>query len=370
MPIKFIREFIRLEAASGIVLFGVAVLALIIDNSPFAHYYQTIFNIMFLGKSLLHWINEGLMAFFFLLVGLEIKREMIVGELNSLSKISLPVIAALGGMAIPAIIYVLINWHDSVALRGWAIPTATDIAFALGVLSLLRSRISLPLKIFLMALAIFDDIGAVIIIALFYSGKTSLMFLSFSLLCWLILFLCNRMGVKKLSPYILLGIVLWFCMSKSGVHAAISGVLLAFTIPLQSTNKLEQLLHPWVVFLILPLFGFANAGISFAGITFKTWLNPIPLGIALGLILGKQMGVFGAVWLAVKFKIAKIPKDSDWLSIYGIALICGIGFTMSLFIGSLAFNNFGSDYIRWVRLGVLSGSLISGTLGYLLLRFR
>lgn len=365
---KFIREFIRLEAASGILLFAVAVLALIVDNSPLSHYYQAIFNITIFSKSLLQWINEGLMTLFFLLVGLEIKREMLVGELNSFSKVCLPAIAAFGGMVAPAIIYIIINWHNPRALRGWAIPTATDIAFALGVLSLLRSRIPLSLKMFLMALAIFDDIGAIVIIAIFYSGKIFLVFLGFAGLCFLILLLFNRWGVKKLSPYIFLGIILWFCMLKSEVHAAISGVVLAFVMPLDS-KKLESRLHPWVLFLVLPLFGFANAGVSFAGIHFKTWLNSIPLGIALGLIIGKQLGVFSATWLAVKFKLANRPKDSDWLSIYGIAVVCGIGFTMSLFIGSLAFSKFAGDYMQWVRLGVLSGSLISGIFGYLLLRF-
>jgi len=385
LPIKVIREFIRLESAGGILLFGAAVLALIVSNSPFAHYYNHILDLRLgihlgafqLDKPLILWINDGFMAVFFLLVGLEIKREIIAGELSSLAQTALPGIAAIGGMLVPALIYVVASHEDLIALHGWAIPTATDIAFALGILTLLGSRIPPALKVFLTALAIFDDIGAIVIIAIFYSKKISLLSLSLALACIFILFILNRARVKRISPYIIVGVIMWVCVLKSGVHATLAGVVLAFMIPMYGHNPkqpsplkhLEHKLHPWVAFLILPVFSFANAGVSFHGFGLNTFLNPVTLGIVLGLFLGKQIGVFGATWLAIKMKWAKMPTGGNWRNLYGIAVLCGVGFTMSLFIGSLAFNEVGTQYDMLVRCGVIGGSLASGLLGYLFLRF-
>lgn len=384
MPIKTIREFIKFEASGGIILFAAAVLALIFDNSPLRHYYEGFFDLplgfhmgpLHLAKPLVLWINEGLMAIFFLLVGLEIKREIFEGELNSLSKVSLPAIAAIGGMAAPALVYVLFNHANAAAMHGWAIPTATDIAFALGILTLLGPRVPLTMKVFLTALAIFDDIGAIVIIAIFYTAKISLLSLGFASICLLLLFILNRAGVKRYTPYIIVGVLLWLAVMQSGVHATLAGVALAFAIPLKGNGskvsplrKLEHGLHPWVAFGVLPIFAFANAGISFAGLHWQHLFTAIPLGIILGLFIGKQIGVFGATLLSIKCGLCKKPRGSSWLGIYGISLIAGVGFTMSLFIGMLAFDEVGTSYAPLVRFGVLSGSLLSGALGYLLLRF-
>lgn len=381
MRFKAIREFIKLESSSGIILLSAAIIALVLDNSPFNHFYQNFiaapFIIRFgdfsLAKPLLMWINDGLMAIFFLLVGLEIKREILIGELSSVHKMALPSIAAVGGMVVPAIIYYLFNGNNHEYMSGWAIPTATDIAFALGILALLGSKVPSSLKIFLTALAILDDIGAIVIIALFYTSDLSVLSLGLAALCLLALFLLNRFKVTKLSPYCVIGLILWVCILKSGVHATLAGVALAFAIPLDNPKKpeqsplrrLEHTLHPWVAFLVLPLFAFANAGVNFEGMSLHTFLHPIPLGIIFGLFVGKQIGILGICWLAVKSKLAKLPDSLRWRHIYGAALICGIGFTMSLFIGTLAFDEtINIDYARLVRLGVFVGSILSGVCGY------
>lgn len=381
--IKTIQEFIKLESAGGIILFIMAILAVIIDNSGFQSLYTEMQNLPFsiqigsigLEKPLILWVNDGLMAIFFFLVGLEIKREVLAGELNSLAKLALPGIAAIGGMVVPALIYVWFNYHEGVNLRGWAIPTATDIAFALGLLAVLGSRVPVSLKVFLTALAILDDLAAIVIIAIFYTHSMSVMSLTLAAICLVILFLLNFSGVKIVSPYVIVGIILWICVLKSGVHATLAGVALAMAIPLKDKKdphnsplrQVEHALHPWVAFAILPIFAFFNAGVSFAGIRLHTFVDPLPLGIALALFLGKQLGVFGASWLAVKAGIAKLPHGTNWLWIYGIAVVCGIGFTMSLFIGTLAFNEVDTNYAVMVRLGVIVGSLASGILGYAVL---
>ncbi len=378
-----INRFIKLESSGGILLVIFAILALILANSPLSSYYtyffQAVFTISFdgvgLSKPLVLWINDGLMAIFFLLVGLEIKREFLEGELNTKEKALLPGIAAFGGMAAPALVYAVLNWGDSIAMRGWAIPTATDIAFALGVLSLLGKRVPSSLKVFLTALAILDDLGAILIIALFYTSDLSLLSIGLATLCLAILILFNHIGIVRFTPYALVGAVMWVCVLKSGVHATLAGVAIAWTYPLRDKRKvghspgkvLEDTLHPWVAFLILPLFAFANAGVPFAGMTLKTLIEPIPLGIILGLFLGKQIGIFGASWVAVKLGLTRLPESSNWRAIYGVSLLCGIGFTMSLFIGSLAFAGFGDYYSAILRLGVLVGSVLSGVLGYLIL---
>ena len=383
---RVIQNFMQLEASGGIALFFMAVLALIIDNSPASIYYHQFFSTTIslqwddhaLTKPVLLWINDGFMVIFFLLVGLEIKRELFEGELNSVAKALLPAIAAAGGMMVPALIYVAFNAGDSEALRGWAIPTATDIAFSLGILSLLGSRIPPSLKIFLMALAIFDDIGAVIVIAIFYTHDISLLSLSLAIVLMGVLLLMNRLRVTSYLPYFIVGIILWVCVLKSGVHATLTGIALAFAIPLRDRVRPNHLpaaeliksLHPWVAFAILPIFAFANAGISFKGFTFQHFLGPISMGIALGLLIGKQVGIGGAAWLAIKSKIARLPAGASLAGVYGVALLGGVGFTMSLFVGTLAFE-YGeavSLHAAMVRSGVLTGSLLSGILGYLLLR--
>lgn len=388
LPIKAIRKFIKLESSGGIVLFAMTLIALLISNSPFSINYQQLFDTT-LGlkiadfkfeKSISWWINDTLMLFFFLMVCLEIKWEMVKGELNSFSSMMLPLIAALGGMSLPAIIYMLINWQNPAVHSGWAIPTATDIAFSLGILSLLGSRVPLTLKLFLSAVAIFDDLGAIVIIAFFYTNTLSFPALLLAFFCLLLLFALNRTNVTKISPYLIVGFFLWLCLLNSGIHPTLAGVATAFAIPVHRTdlNKpyptqyLSGKLHPWVVFLILPLFAFANAGISFSsGLTANDLINPLALGIAAGLFIGKQIGIFGATFLAIKFKLCKLPKDIRWSNLYGISLICGIGFTMSLFIGSLAFNGMNQDtYEALVRWGVMLGSFTSGVLGYLFLYFN
>jgi NhaA family Na+:H+ antiporter len=383
---RVINQFINLEASSGFFLFILAVLALIIDNSPLRNYYHqffdTIVSIQFgqyaLSKPVLLWINDGFMTLFFLLVGLEIKRELFEGELNSISKALLPAVAAVGGMVAPAIIYWIFNFHNPDALKGWAIPTATDIAFSLGILSLLGKRIPPALKIFLMALAIFDDIGAVIIIAIFYTATISLWSLMLALLLMLVLLLLNRFRITNYLPYFIVGAVLWVCVLKSGVHATLSGIILALAIPLRDPNRpnylpaggLIKALHPWVAFGILPIFAFANAGVSFLGLSWKHFVGPISLGIALGLFVGKQLGIGFSTWLAIKTNFAKAPAGTGMNGIYGVALLGGVGFTMSLFLGTLAFEagNDSSLHGAMVRTGVIIGSLLSGIVGYFWLR--
>ena len=385
MVLKVLKEFFRFEAASGVLLLVATVLAMVVENSPARIYYDGLLGVPVevrvgefeIAKPLLLWINDGLMAIFFFLIGLELKRESLSGELSDLSQVVLPVIAAVGGIAVPAVIYSYINWGDPVALKGWAIPSATDIAFALGVLALLGSRIPTSLKLFVMTLAIIDDLGAIIIIALFYTADLSVQSLILALSAVFALFIMNRKGVLGLTPYLLVGLVLWVAVLKSGVHATLAGVVVAFFIPFRclpgesktQLEKLEHDLHPAVAFGILPLFAFANTGIPFGDLSVDMLLHPVPLGIALGLFIGKQVGVFGFSWLAIKLGLAKMPSGVSMMQLYGAALLCGIGFTMSLFIGSLAFEQGGPDYQVDDRLGILLGSLISGVLGYLVLRY-
>lgn len=384
MPIRSFREFIKLESSGGVVLFCAAVLALIIDNTSlhaqYAALFHTLISIKFgafeLTKPLVLWINDGFMAVFFLLVGLEIKREIIEGELRTMSMALLPAIAALGGMVVPALFYVLCTYHDPVAIHGWAIPMATDIAFSLGILALLGKRIPLQLKVFLTALAIFDDLGAIIVIAIFYTSNISLVMLLVAIILILILYILNRYNVTSYTPYILVGIVLWVCVLKSGVHATLAGIVVAFAIPMRNkkaptvspVRKLEHKLHPWVAFGVLPIFAFANAGVSFRGLDASHLISAIPLGIAGGLFLGKQLGIWGGSMLAVRLRLAKLPKKVTGLGVYGLSLLAGVGFTMSLFIGGLAFDESNAEFAAYVRFGVLVGSALSGIVGYLILR--
>jgi Na+:H+ antiporter, NhaA family len=369
--------FLKSEAAGGVLLMISAALALIIANSPVAPLYFATLGSYVAGLSILHWINDALMAVFFLLVGLEIKRELLEGQLSTWSRRALPGIAALGGMVVPALIFLALTRGDAVAMRGWAIPAATDIAFALGVLALLGSRVPVSLKIFLTALAILDDLGAVIIIALFYTKGLSLPMLGLAGACIVGLIVLNRLHVTKLWAYLGLGALLWFFVLKSGVHATLAGVALALTIPIgdgsdsdepehSPLHTLEHWLHPYVAFLIVPIFGFANAGVSFTGMTPASALAPVPLGIALGLFLGKQIGVFGFSWLAIRAGLAAMPAQANTLQLYGVALLCGIGFTMSLFIGALAFDS--PELGKATKIGVLLGSIASAVLGALVLR--
>jgi NhaA family Na+:H+ antiporter len=380
----FIAKFLQMESASGIILMAATVIALLCANSPLRSFYGLFLETpvavkigaLEIAKPLLLWINDGLMAVFFFLVGLELKRELIEGALSDKRNIILPGLGAIGGMAAPALIYVLFNRGDSAAMAGWAIPAATDIAFALGVLSLLGSRVPVSLKIFLTSLAIFDDIGAIVIIALFYTAKISMIALLVVGGCLLILLFLNRRRVESKSLYLLLGLIMWVAMLKSGVHATLAGVALAMFIPIRSRldpkssplKELEHDLHPVVAFFILPVFAFSNAGIGLDGVGVAQLVHGVPLGIALGLFLGKQLGIFGICWLAIKFKWTRLPEGMSTLSLYGTAALCGIGFTMSLFIGSLAFEQSGVNLLFDERLGILSGSLAAGVLGYLVLR--
>lgn len=373
-----LHAFFESGAAAGVLLVFAALNALTIANSPLGAIYFKVLELKIAGLSLQHWINDGLMAIFFLIVGLEIKREFIEGQLATWTRRALPAIAALGGMIAPALIYMLIIRGDAGAVRGWAIPTATDIAFALGVLALLGSRVPVTLKIFLTALAILDDLGAILIIALFYSGELSLAMLGGAAACLAVLTLLNLRNVKSLWPYLLIGAVLWVFVLKSGIHATLAGVALALTIPLggygtesdepehSPLHKLEHWLHPYVSYLIVPIFGFANAGVSIANMTPALLLTPVPLGIMLGLFLGKQIGVFGFAWLAVKLGLGTMPARASWAQLYGISLLCGIGFTMSLFIGALAFEENAALHSA-TKIGVLAGSAISAVLGYVVL---
>ncbi|EHK67370.1 Na+/H+ antiporter NhaA [Achromobacter arsenitoxydans] len=382
---SFLNAFLQSEALGGYVLMLAAAAALVVANSPAAPVYFDVLGAklgfqagpVLLKETVLHWINDGLMAVFFLLVGLEIKREVLDGQLRGAARIVLPGIAALGGMAVPAVIYVLVNLGSPDTLRGWAIPAATDIAFALGILALLGSRVPTSLKIFLTALAILDDLGAIVIIALFYTSDLNLFALGMAGALLACLFCLNRAGVLRLAPYLLLGVVLWYFVLKSGVHATLAGVALALVIPLRPQNQggahahsplhaLEHALHKPVALLIVPIFGFANAGVSFAGMGLASLAQPVPMGVALGLFLGKQLGVFGFAWLAIKAGIASLPRHATYTQLYGVALLCGIGFTMSLFIGALAFTDAAA--IDATKIGVLTGSLASAVVGFALLR--
>ncbi len=376
-PRSALREFIDSESAGGLVLMAAAALALFVANSPLAGPYFAALHQPLAGLDLLHWINDGLMAVFFLFVGLEIKREMLDGQLSTWSRRALPGIAAAGGMIAPALIYLAFNLDDPIAMRGWAIPAATDIAFALGVISLLGSRVPASLKVFLAALAIIDDLGAVVIIAFFYTAEVSWWALGAAALILGGLLALNRLRVTRLGPYLVLGAALWLFFLQSGVHATLAGVILALTIPLRATparpestesplHRLEHGLAPWVAFLVVPVFGFANAGVSLAGADLPGVLGPVPLGVAAGLFFGKQVGVFGFSWLAIKAGLADLPANASWLQLYGVALLCGIGFTMSLFIGLLAFT--GPELQDAVKIGVLGGSLLAGVLGWIVLR--
>ena len=375
------RWFFKLEAAGGLLLLISAVIALVISNSTYSQvYFETLNEYVFIGinnfglkLSILHWINDALMAIFFFFVTLEIKREFIQGELSNIKQASLPIIGAVGGMVVPALIYILINLDTPETLNGWAIPSATDIAFSIGILSLLGSRVPISLKVFLTALAIIDDLGAILIIAFFYTGDLKIYFLGLIILTFIFLLLLNKFNIKKTLPYLILGLFLWFFTYKSGIHATIAGVLLAACIPHRKKEhdfsllaKLEHSISPYVVYFIMPLFAFANAGVSLDGISFGSFLKPVPLGILLGLFVGKQLGVFVFSYISIKLKIAQMPNNSNWLSLYGVGILTGIGFTMSLFVGNLAFVN-DIQYIDGVKIGVLSGSLLSTLFGYFLL---
>ncbi len=363
-------------SAGGIVLIIASAAAIAVANSSLVEIYRWLLHYSIAGLSLELWVNDALMAIFFLLVGLEIKRELLIGQLATWGQRALPGLAALGGMAVPALIYLGFNLSNGETIAGWAIPSATDIAFALGVLALLGSRVPISLKIFLSALAVLDDMGAVIIIALFYTGGISAAMLAAAAGIVVLLMVMNRMGVKRLTPYLLAGALLWFFMLQSGVHATIAGILLALFIPLKGKDeqqdapldKLEHALSPWVTFLILPLFGFANAGVSLSGLTMDDLLSPVPVGVALGLFIGKQIGVFGMALLAIKTGLAPRPHGSSWSQIYGVSVLCGIGFTMSLFIGNLAFAR-SPLLVDEVKIGVLAGSIVAALVGMLILRF-
>ena len=376
---KPFKWFFKLEAASGLVLLVAAIIALIISNSNFSDmYFSTLEQYIFVGiknfgikLSILHWINDLLMAVFFFFVTLEIKREFVEGELSNMKKALLPIIGAIGGMVVPAIFYISINLGNPETLNGWAIPSATDIAFSLGILSLLGSRVPISLKIFLTALAIIDDLGAILIIAFFYTGELSVSYLSLIFISYLFLLLLNKFNIQKFLPYLIIGICMWFFTYKSGIHATIAGVLLATTIPhkiqdFSLLTKIEHAISPYVAFIIMPVFAFANAGVSLEGLTFSSLMLPVPLGILLGLFVGKQVGVMLVSFLAVKLKIAQMPANSNWLSLYGVSILTGIGFTMSLFVGNLAFVE-NTQYIDGVKIGVLAGSLLSTVFGYLIL---
>jgi NhaA family Na+:H+ antiporter len=375
--ISLMRRFFDSEASGGMILMGVTVIALVIANSPLADAYFAVLKTYVLGLSVLHWINDALMAVFFLLVGLEIKREMLDGQLSTWPRRILPGIAALGGMVVPALIYLAITWNEPQLHHGWAIPTATDIAFALGVLAVLGSRVPTSLKIFLTALAILDDLGAIIIIALFYTSDLSLVMLGAAALCLVVLIAFNRFNVTALLPYLAVGAVLWFFVLKSGIHATLAGVALALTIPLHANPKktraedaplhrLEHALHGWIAYAIIPIFGLANAGVSLSGLSIDTIMSPLPLGIAMGLFIGKQIGVYAFSYAAIHLGFADVPAGATRAQCYGVALLCGIGFTMSLFIGALAFPD-QPELGDATKIGVLMGSLLSALAGYLVL---
>ena len=383
---KIVKDFFHKESSVGIILIVVTILALILQNSQFSQNYNNFLHIpmmikfsdLEISKPLILWVNDGLMAIFFFLIGLEVKREVLQGHLSSIKEVTLPTIAALGGMIVPAVIFYLLNHNDTFFIKGWAIPTATDIAFALGILSLLGKRVPVSLKIFLMALAIIDDLGAIIIIALFYTTKLSTLSITIASIALVLLYIVNRLNISKRSPYILLGIILWVSVLKSGVHATLAGVALAFMIPLNVKNEdgkeinmageFEKELHSFVSFFVLPLFAFVNAGVDLSNIKMENLLSSVPMGIFLGLFIGKQLGVFGFSYLAIKFKLASLPKDSNFLNLYGVSILTGIGFTMSLFVDSLAYND--TDIFNYTdKLAILLGSFLSAIVGYLLLKF-
>ena len=378
---KPFKWFFKLEAASGLILLIAAIIALIISNSNLSElYFHSLEKYLFIGindfglkLSVHHWINDALMAIFFFFVTLEIKREFIQGELSNIKQALLPIIAAVGGMVVPAMFYIFINWGNSETMTGWAIPSATDIAFSLGILSLLGSRVPISLKVFLTALAIIDDLGAILIIAFFYSGDLSIPYLSLILISYILLLVLNKFSIKVFVPYLIIGLFMWFFTYKSGIHATIAGVLLASTIPHRRKEKdfsllvkLEHAISPYVAFLIMPLFAFANAGVNLEGLTLFSLMAPVPLGILCGLFFGKQIGVLLFSYISIKFKFAEAPSNSNWLSIYGVSILTGIGFTMSLFVGNLAFVD-NTQYMDGVKIGVLTGSLLSTIFGYLLL---
>ncbi|HEY5646562.1 MAG TPA: Na+/H+ antiporter NhaA [Pseudomonadales bacterium] len=380
-----LRQFFRLEAAGGILLVAAAMLALVISNSPLDGLYEAFLDVpvvvqvgaLKIAKPLVLWINDGLMAMFFFTVGLEVKREMLEGELSSRDQILLPAAAAFGGFVVPALIYWFINAGDPLGNDGWAIPAATDIAFALGVLALLGSRVPLSLKVFLVSLAIFDDLAAIVVIALFYTEQLSVLSLSLALVGVAGLSVLKWRRVVQIGPYMMIGVFIWVCVLKSGVHATLAGVVTALFIPMRNPSEayegsplkhLEHVLHPWVAFMILPLFAFVNAGVSFAGMTTEMLTGGVALGVAVGLFLGKQLGVFLTCVVLIRLGLARLPKESSWWSLYGVSVLTGIGFTMSLFIGSLAFESAGYGYHAGVRAGVLVGSMLSAVLGYLVLR--
>ena len=378
---KPFRWFFKLEAASGLILLFAAIVALIISNSNLSElYFSTLNNYLFIGindfglkLSVIHWINDALMAIFFFFVTLEIKREFLQGELSNIKQALLPIIAAVGGMLVPALIYVFINFDDSTTLNGWAIPSATDIAFSLGVLSLLGKRVPISLKVFLTALAIIDDLGAIVIIALFYSGDLSIKYLTLMLIAFIILLIINKFNIKKFLPYLIVGVFLWDFTHNSGIHATIAGVLLAMTIPHRKKEKdfsllikVEHAISPYVAFGIMPLFAFANAGVSLDGLSLSSLLDKVPLGILLGLFVGKQLGVFIFSYVSIKMKIAQMPNNANWFNLYGVGILTGIGFTMSLFVGNLAFVE-NMQYMDGVKIGVLTGSLLSTLAGYFLI---
>lgn len=381
---NWIQDFMRQDSASGILLILAAVLAMLLENSPLSWLYDSLLNTpveirvgaLHLDKPLLLWINDGLMAIFFMLIGLEVKREFLEGELSRLDQILLPGLGAVGGMLVPAAIYFFLNQDDSVALNGWAIPTATDIAFALGILSLAGNRVPLSLRVFLMALAIFDDLGAVIIIALFYTEGLSMISLIIAAVVLSLLFIINRMNITRLSVYVVLGVVLWIAVLKSGVHATLAGVALGLMIPIRDAHnpdrsplrEVEHGLHQWVAFLIVPLFAFANAGVSLSGLTLESLLEPVPLGIVTGLFLGKQFGIMLFCGVAILLGVARLPGGASWMGFYATSVLCGIGFTMSLFIASLAFEQTSAgSVVSGDRLGILMGSGLSTLVGFSLL---
>ena len=384
-PLAFVTGFFKLESAGGILLMFTAVLAIIVANSPLEPYYALLLDTpveirvgaLEIAKPLLLWINDGLMAIFFFLVGLELKRELVEGELSDKRNIILPGAGAIGGMLVPALVYLYFNIDDEAAISGWAIPAATDIAFALGILSLLGKRVPTSIKIFLTSLAIFDDIGAILVIAFFYTSKISFVALIVVAFCIPLLALINRLHVESKTVYIIIGLVMWVAMLKSGVHATLAGILVAMFIPITSKKTpgfsplkdLEHDLHSAVAFIVLPVFAFANAGINLSGVGMEQVLHPVPLGIAAGLFIGKQVGIFGFCWLAIQLKMSSLPKGMSWGSLYGTAALCGVGFTMSLFIGSLAFEETNINILFDERLGIIIGSLASGIVGYLILNF-
>ncbi|MFT5528435.1 MAG: NhaA family Na+:H+ antiporter [Alteromonadaceae bacterium] len=383
MAITTIQNFLKKESASGIILMFAAICAMALANSPWSTWYDLLLDVPVvvaigsfeIAKPLLLWINDGLMALFFFLIGLELKREFLEGNLSQPGQIMLPAIGAVGGMVVPALFYVSLNYDNPSALNGWAIPTATDIAFALGILAIIGAKVPLQLKVFLTSLAIFDDLGAIIIIALFYTEQLSVLSLVVSASILTILFVLNRENVTDTSPYIFFGLILWVAVLKSGVHATLAGVVLAFFIPIKGKRdepsplkSLEHNLHSTVAFIVLPIFAFANAGISFVNVGIEQVMSPVPLGIILGLVVGKQLGVFGLCFVAIKLGFAKLPEQVNLQLLYGVALLCGVGFTMSLFIGSLAFEQNPGIPLYQERLGIVIGSFISGVLGYLVIK--